>query len=79
MAATEIVILWFWSYLNLYMECLSDLKCWFRQLTYEQSNKNILVNIRQSAYLHKSKMAATEAKKKKFSHISTSKYNFNVI
>ena len=63
MAATEKVILWFWSYLNLYMEFLGDLKGWFIQLTYEQSNKNILDNIRQSPYLHKSKMAATETKK----------------
>ena len=60
------------------MEFLGDLKGWFRQLTYEQSKKNILVNIRQSPYLHKSKIAATEAKKNDFSHISTSKYNFNV-
>ena len=75
MAAPEIVILWFWSYLNLYMEFLSDLKGWFIQLTYDQSNKNILVNIRQSHYLHKSKMAVTEDKKNFFSHISTSKYN----
>ena len=79
MAATEIVILGFWSYINLYMEFLRDLKGWFIQFTYEQSNKNILVNIRQSPYLHKSKMAAIEAKKNYFSHISTSKYNFNVI
>ena len=34
MAATEIVILWFWSYHNLDMEFLSDLKDWFIQLTY---------------------------------------------
>ena len=79
MAATEIMVLWFWSYLNLYMEFLSDLKGWYIQLTYEQSNKNILVNIRPNPYLHKYKMTATEAKKNYFSHISTSKYNFNLI
>ena len=61
------------------MEFLSDLKSWFIQLTYEESNQNVLVDIRQSHYLHKSKMAVTEAKKNYFSHISTSKYNFNVI
>ena len=79
MAATEMVILWSWSYLNLSMEFLGDLKVRLIQLTYEQSNKNILVNIRQSLYLHKSSMAAIEVKKNYFSHISTSKYNFNVI
>ena len=61
------------------MEFLSDLKGWFIQLPYEQFNKNILVNSREIPYLHKSKIAATEGKKNYFSHISTSKYNFNVI
>ena len=61
------------------MGFLSDLKGLCIQLTYEQSNKNILVNIRPSRYLHNPKMAATEAKKTYFSHISTSKYNLNVI
>ena len=35
MATPEIVVLEFWSYLNLYMEFLGDLKGWFIQLTLE--------------------------------------------
>ena len=52
------------------MEFIDDLKGWFLQLTYEKSNNNILANIRQNPYLHKSKMAATGANKNYFSHIS---------
>ena len=79
MAVIEIVIYGFGHISTYLTEFLNDLKGWFIQLAYEQSNKNILVNIRQSPYLHKSKMAAAEAKKNYFIHISTSKYNFNVM